>query len=160
LCSSIWEIKGGHLTKYKGNYSDYTKQKRVEYNQAQQAFEKYRKEKKQLEEALKQKEEQAQRATKKPKHISSSEARIKGAKQYYANEKKKRRRTEEVFERGVKNGEEIKKPRDRPPIKMNLPNVESFRNQIILRAEGVSGMVGERNLWNKADFYMRGGDKL
>src|SRR5699024_6930171 len=45
LCSLIWEIKGGHITKYKGNYSDYTEQKRVEYNQAQQAFEKYRKKK-------------------------------------------------------------------------------------------------------------------
>src|SRR5699024_12552605 len=22
ICSSIWEIKGGHLTKYKGNYSE------------------------------------------------------------------------------------------------------------------------------------------
>lgn len=160
LCSSIWEIKGGHLTKYKGNYSDYTEQKRVEYNQAQQAFEKYRKEKKQLEEAIKQKEEQAQRATKKPKHISSSEARIKGAKPYFANKQKKLRKTVSVFESRLENLEAIKKPRDLPPIKMNLPNVESFRNQIILRAEGVSGMVGERNLWNKADFYMRGGDKL
>src|SRR5699024_4177319 len=136
LCASIWEIKEGHLTKYKGNYSDYTEQKRVEYNQAQQAFEKYRKEKKQLEAAIKQKEEQAQRATKKPKHMRSSEDSRRGAKQYLANKQKKLRKTVSVFESRLENLEAIKKPRDLPPIKMNLPNVESFRNQIILRAEG------------------------
>src|SRR5699024_6185555 len=103
---------------------------------------------------------QAQRATKKPKHISRSEARIKGAKPYFANKQKKLRKTVSVFESRLENLKAIKKPRDLPPIKMNLPKVESFRNQIILREEGVSGMVGERNLWNKADFYMRGGDKL
>lgn len=37
LCSTIWEIKGGQLTEYKGNYSDYTRQKEVENNQEQQA---------------------------------------------------------------------------------------------------------------------------
>lgn len=89
LCSTVWEIKEGQLTEYKGNYSDYAEQKEVENNQEQQAFENYQKEKKQLEEAIRQKEEQALRATKKPKHVSNSEARLKGAKPYFANKQKK-----------------------------------------------------------------------
>src|SRR5699024_11795399 len=95
------------------------------------------KKKKKKEKNKKKKEKQAQRATKKPKHISSTEARIKGAKPYFANKQKKLRKTVSVFESRLENLEAIKKPRDLPPIKMNLPNVESFRNQIILRAEGV-----------------------
>src|SRR5690625_7846326 len=43
---------------------------------------------------------------------------------------------------------------------MDLPNVESSKNQVILRVEGVSGMVEDRVLWNTTNFYMRGGDKL
>lgn len=55
LCTTIWEIKESNLTEYKGNYSDYVKQKELESEQAQLAFEKYEKEKKQLEEAIKKK---------------------------------------------------------------------------------------------------------
>lgn len=160
LCSTIWEIKGGQLTEYKGNYSDYTRQKEVENNQEQQAFEKYQKEKKQLEEAIRQKEEQAQRATKKPKHVSNSEARIKGAKPYFANKQKKLRKTVKAFGSRLENLETIKKPHEIPPIQMNLPNEKSFKNQVILRAEEVTGIVEERILWKTANFYMRGGDKL
>src|SRR5699024_11807566 len=93
LCTTIWEIKESNLTEYKGNYSDYVKQKELEFEQAQLAFEKYEKEKKQLEEAIKKKEVQAQRATKKPRQLSSSEARLKGAKPYFANKQKDRKST-------------------------------------------------------------------
>src|SRR5699024_11735109 len=44
LCSSICEIKEGHLTKYKVNYSDYTEHKKLEYNEAQQESVEYSKE--------------------------------------------------------------------------------------------------------------------
>src|SRR5690625_6646427 len=79
LCTTIWEIKEGKLTIYKGNYSDYAKQKEIELQQKQLAYEKYEKEKRQLEEAIRLKEEKAQRATKKPKNVSHSEAKITGA---------------------------------------------------------------------------------
>lgn len=160
LCSTIWEIKDGHVTEYKGNYSDYNKQKEMEYQQEQQAFEKYEKEKKHLEKAIRQKEEQAQRATKKPKNVSSSEARIKGVKPYFANKQKKLRKTVSAFETRLENLDRVKKPRELSPIQMNLPNEKSFKNQVILRAENFSGEVGERILWNTSDFYIRGGDKL
>lgn len=160
LCTIIWEIKEGRLTVYKGNYSDYTEQKEVEHNQEQQAFEKYQKEKSQLEEAMRQKAEQAQRATKRPKHVSNSEGRIKGAKPYFANKQKKLRKTVTAFESRLENLETVEKPREVPPIRMNVPNKESLKNQVILRAEAVSGIIGGHNLWDASDFYLRGGDKL
>ncbi|MBU5467930.1 Vga family ABC-F type ribosomal protection protein [Virgibacillus sp. MSJ-26] len=160
LCSTIWEINEGQLTEYKGNYSDYVEEKEVEHKQAQLAFEKYEKEKKQLEEAIRKKEEQAQRATKKPKNLSSSEARLKGAKPYFANKQKKLRKTVSAFETRLESLEKVNKPREEVPIQMDLPNVESSKNQVILRVEGVSGMVEDRVLWNTTNFYMRGGDKL
>ncbi|ARF12970.1 Vga family ABC-F type ribosomal protection protein [Sporosarcina ureae] len=160
LCTTIWEIDEGHVTKYKGNYTYYSKQKEVEYQQKQQAFEQYQKQKNQLEEAIKQKEEQAQRATKKPKNLSSSEARIVGAKPYFANKQKKLRKTVSAFETRLGNLEIIEMQKELPPIQMNLPNEESFKNQVVVRAEELNGMVGEHVLWDAAKFYIRGGDKV
>src|SRR5699024_11556319 len=64
------------------------------------------------------------------------------------------------FETRLENLEKVNKPREEAPIQMDLPNVESSKNQVILRVEGISGMVGEHILWNTTDLYMRGGDKL
>lgn len=160
LCTTIWEIDEGHVTEYKGNYTHYSKQKEVEYQQKQQAFEKYQKQKNQLEEAIKQKEEQAQRATKKPRNLSGSEARIKGAKPYFANKQKKLRKTVSAFETRLENLETIEMQKELPPIQMNLPNEEQVKNQVVLRALEVDGKVGERVLWSAASFYIRGGDKV
>lgn len=160
LCTTIWEIKESNLTEYKGNYSDYVKQKELEFEQAQLAFEKYEKEKKQLEEAIKKKEVQAQRATKKPKQLSSSEARLKGAKPYFANKQKKLRKTVTAFENRLEKLDKVSKPSELTPVQMDVPNAATFKNQIILRAEHVSGKIGTRTLWDSADFYIRGGEKL
>ncbi|HLR72374.1 MAG TPA: Vga family ABC-F type ribosomal protection protein, partial [Pseudogracilibacillus sp.] len=160
LCSKIWEIEEGKITEYTGNYSDYQQQKQLEEKQEQLASEKYQRERKQLKEAIQQKKEQAQRATKKPKDLSRSEARILGAKTYYANQQKKLQKTASAMEKRLENLEKIEKTKEMPPIKMDLPNEENFKNRIILRAESLNGKVGNRKLWNKTDFFVRGGDKL
>src|SRR5699024_349659 len=125
LCTTIWEVAEGKIKEYKGNYSDYTEQKEIERQQEQLAvekckrekrqkkkierqkeqlaIEKYEREKRQLEEAIRQKEEQAQRATKKPKNLSGSEARIKGAKTYYANQQKKLQKTATAMKTRLEN---------------------------------------------------------
>lgn len=160
LCTSIWEIKDGQLTKYKGNYSEYVKQKEVEKNQEQAAYEKYVKEKKQLEEALILKEEKAKRATKKPKKLSSSEARITGTKPYFAKKQKKLYQSAKAIETRIENLEKVEKSKERAPIKMDLPHADLVNGRIVFRFENVEGSFGERKLWKKASFFIRGGDKL
>lgn len=160
LCSTIWEIKEGRITEYKGNYSNYAKQKEVEYQQEKLAFEKYQNEKRQLEEAIRAKKEQAQRATKRPKNVSNSEARITGVKTHFANKQKKLRKTVTVMETRLENLEVVKRSNKLPPIQMDLPNEESFRNRTVLRVQNISGVVGDRLLWKKTNFQVQGGDKL
>jgi len=160
LCTTIWEVAEGKIKEYKGNYSDYTEQKEIEKQQEQLAIEKYEREKRQLEEAIRQKEDQAQRATKKPKNLSSSEARIKGAKTYYANQQKKLQKTATAMKTRLENLEQVNKTKEVPPVKMNLPNEDTFKNRIILRVEEVDGQIGSRVLWEKAHFYVRGGEKI
>lgn len=56
--------------------------------------------------------------------------------------------------------EKVEKMKELPPIKMNLPNEEAFKDRVIIRMQEVAGVIGQRVLWNKASFQVRGGDKL
>ncbi|EST11370.1 Vga family ABC-F type ribosomal protection protein [Sporolactobacillus laevolacticus] len=160
LCTTIWEINEGKLKVYTGNYSDYARQKEIERTEQQSAYESYEKKKRQLEEALKLKERKAQRATKKPKNLSGSEARITGAKPYFAKKQKKLQQTANAIETRLEKLEKVENVKELQPLKMNLPNAETFKNRIILRVEDVSARFGKRELWHNTSFFIRGGDKL
>jgi len=160
LCTTIWEVKDAKLKVYAGNYSDYAAQKEIENRQQQQAYEKYEQKKKQLEEALILKEQKADRATKAPKKVSNSEARITGAKPYFAKKQKKLQKTASAIETRLEQLEKVEKVKEQLPLKMNLPNAEAFMNRIIYRVEDVAGIIDSRILWKKASFIVRGGDKL
>src|SRR5699024_10336739 len=88
----------------------------------QTEFEKYEREKQKLEKAIRQKEERAQRATKKPKNLSSSEARILGAKTHYANIQKKLRSSAKALETRLEKLDKIEKAKELPKIKMDMLN--------------------------------------
>ncbi|WP_205948504.1 Vga family ABC-F type ribosomal protection protein [Pueribacillus theae] len=160
LCTKIWEIDEGHLKEYKGNYSDYAEQKELKKTQEKLAYEKYEKKKKQLEEALKLKTKKAERATKAPKKVSQSEAKITGAKPYFAKKQKKLQQTAKAIETRLEKLEKVEKPKEATPIKMNVPNEETFKGRIVLRVKDVPGTIGDRILWKPASFHIRGGDKL
>lgn len=160
LCTTIWEINDGKIREYTGNYSDYVEHKEIESNQEQLAYEKYEKKKKQLEEALKLKEKKAERATKTPKKVSKSEAKITGAKPYFAKKQKKLQKTATAIETRLEKLEKVEKVNELQPLKMNLPNAETFKNRIIIRLEDLPGIIGERVLWNKTSFHIQGGDKV
>lgn len=160
LCTTIWEIDERKVNVYAGNYSDFADQKKASRARQQLAWEKYEKKKRQLEDALKRKEKKAQRATRKPKKTSPSEAKITGAKPYFAKKQKKLQQTAKAMKTRIEKLEKVEKVRDVQPIKMDLPNAETFKNRTVLRAEDVSARFGERMLWQKTRFSVRGGDKL
>src|SRR5690625_2162614 len=160
LCTTIWEIKEGKLSIYKGNYSAYIKQKELEQRQQVQAYEQYEKKKRQLQKALMEKEQKAQKATRVPKHVSPSERRLLGAKTYFANKQKKLHQSARALESRLNQLEKVDKIREEPPIKMTLPNDVAFTNKIVLRAVNLEGAVKNRKLWKKVSFDIKGGDKI
>lgn len=160
LCTEIWEIEEASITIYKGNYSEYAKQQKLEKRQDQEAFEKYEKEKQKIEIAIRKKEEKAQRATKKPKNLSASDARQKGAKPYYANKQKKLRKTASAFETKLEQLTEVTKPKELPSVQMNVINEERLKNKIILRGEEIIGKIGNQLLWHPFNFSVKSGEKL
>lgn len=160
LCTTIWEIDQGQLKVYKGNYSQYANQKQLERQQQEMEHIKYEQKKKQLLEALETKERKAERATKKPKNVSSSEARLPGAKPYFAKKQKKLQQNAKAMETRLEKLEKPEKTKDIPPIKMNILNQQTFTGRITLRVNELSGLLGERVLWKAVSFHVRGGEKI
>jgi pleuromutilin/lincosamide/streptogramin A transport system ATP-binding/permease protein len=162
LCTTIWEINEGTIKEYKGNYSDYAEQKELERRQQILAYEQYERKKQALERALELKKQKAEKATKAPKKTSPSEAKITGAKPYFAKKQKKLQKAAKAMEKRLERLEleKVEKMKELPPIKMNLPNEDVFKDRVIIRVQEVAGVIGQRILWNKASFQVRGGDKL
>lgn len=160
LCTEIWEIEDTKITVYKGNYSEYANQKALERKQHHISFEIYEREKRKIGEAIRTKEARAQQATKKPKNLGVSDARQKGLKPYYANKQKKLRKTVSAFETKLEQLGEVKKPRELPPIHMNVMNQQAITNKIIIRGEEVFGERGGNLLWQPVTFNVRGGEKV
>jgi pleuromutilin/lincosamide/streptogramin A transport system ATP-binding/permease protein len=124
------------------------------------AYEKYVRKKRQLEQAVRLKTKKAERATKAPKKVSKSEAKITGAKPYFAKKQKKLQKTAKAIESRLEKLEKVKKPLEGPPLKMNLPNEETFKGRTVLRVNNVPGKIGNRILWKPISFNVDGGDKL
>jgi len=160
LCTTIWELNEGKLQVYKGNYSDYTEQKELERKQQESAYEQYQRKKQQLENALELKEQKAQRATKKPKQLSNSEARIKDAKPYFANKQKKLRQSANAIETRLEKLVKVEKMKEWPSIKMHLPNEETLKNRIILRLEDMETKVAGRLLWQTGHIDVTSREKI
>jgi pleuromutilin/lincosamide/streptogramin A transport system ATP-binding/permease protein len=160
VCTSIWEIRDSELHVYRGNYSDYAAERQLRDRQHDEAYERYMEERRHLERAIRLKEEKAARATKKPKNVSASEARITGAKPYFAKKQKKLQQNVKAMETRLEKLEKVEKRRLPPPIKMSLLHSDAIRGKIIVRVEDLQGRIGKRVLWKPANFLIRSGDKL
>src|SRR5699024_8723037 len=185
ICTEIWEIEDASITVYKGNYSEYANQKTLERKQHQIAFEKYKKDKQKIEEAIRIKEEKEQRATKKQKNMSgkntkkkrkkeekeqkekkkkknmkAKNTKQKSAKPYYENKQKKLRKTASAFETKLEQMKEVEQPRKLPPIKMDVINEHAINNKIIIRGEEVFGKIDDNLLWHPFNFHVLSGEKI
>jgi len=160
VCTEIWELEDGVIHAYKGNYTSYKKQKELEKQQQAAAYEQYEQKKKQLKRALELKEEKAARATKTPKNVTASEARITGSKPYFANKQKKLRKAAKALETRLEKLEIAEKAKEMPAVKMTLPNTEKLNGKTIFRFRNAQGFAGSKLLWKAQPFDIKAGDKV
>jgi len=158
VCTVIWELEGGRLRTYSGNYTAYAAQKEEERRRHEIEYETYERTKKGLEQAIAVKEQRAARAVKKPASIGSSEAR--NMKPHYAKRQKKLQQTAKAIEKRMEKLEKVEKPRKKAPIQMSAAKQESLKGRVVVRAEKLSGKAGLRPLWQPADFIIKGGEKI
>ncbi|WP_027964030.1 ribosomal protection-like ABC-F family protein [Halalkalibacillus halophilus] len=160
VCSQIWEMEDGQVHIYKGDYSTYQQQKELEIKHHEKRYEKYVQKRKQLEDAMIQKERKAERATYKPKSVSSSEARITGAKPYFAKKQKKLHSGVSSIQTRLDQLEKVEKKKEDPPIKMELINENQLKNRTIIKGEKLAGVIEGKKLWNPIDFSIKAGEKV
>lgn len=161
VCDIIWELEDSQIIEYSGNYSAYVEQKNKERKHQQKEYEKFQQKKKQLEQAVVHKEQQAQRADKPNKKLTSSEARdATGVNPYFQTIQKGLHQNRKSLETRLEKLEVVEKPQDNESIKMLLPDQVSMHNKVIIRAEKHGGQVASKKLWNPTTFYIKGGDKI
>src|SRR5690625_2046341 len=160
LCTSIWEIDDGIINIYQGNYSNFIKQKERLRKEQEREYEKYVSKKQQLKAAAELTEQRAQRATKKPKNVSASEARIKGVKTHYDNKQKKLRSSSKALEKRIEQLPSVEKPKVIPPIQMNVINEDTLQGRFVLTMDDVIAKVGGRILWRINRLDVKNGDKI
>lgn len=160
VCETIWELEDGEITQYTGNYSNYVEQKRNKEKFQEKEYQKYQAEKKKIEEAITQKQQQAQQAGKAPKNKSYSEINAKGAQTYYGKLQKGLHQNQKAMESRLEKLDPVEKPKEKFPIQMDLPDVQTYKNKIILRAENMSGQINSKKLWKPTTFFIKGSDKV
>ncbi|OLP65293.1 putative ABC transporter ATP-binding protein YheS [Bacillus pumilus] len=158
LCTEIWELDEGVLKSYKGNYTQFAQQKELAHRQKIEAYETYSLKKKQLENAMQKKMKKADKATKPSPKVKSSGPRI--AKPYYANKQKKLQKTAKSMETRMEKLEKVEKVKDIQPIQMIQQTMKEVASRTIFRVHDVDGRAGDKRLWEKANFDIRGGDKM
>ncbi|WP_093856534.1 ribosomal protection-like ABC-F family protein [Tenuibacillus multivorans] len=160
LCTKIWEIDEETIIEYTGNYSDFEAQKQEKLQHHKKEYEKYVQKKKQLENALRLKEQKANRAIKKPKKTSNSEAKITGAKPYFAKKQKKLNQGVKDIQSRIDQLDKVEKIKQPTPIKMELASPIEASNKPLIRCEQLLGKVGSKNLWKPVSFNIENGEKI
>ncbi|MFS0672234.1 ribosomal protection-like ABC-F family protein [Ornithinibacillus sp. 179-J 7C1 HS] len=160
LCNKIWEVDGGKVNCYKGNYSVYREQKDAEIQRQQEEYLQYIQKKRQLEQAYELKKKKASRATKNPNKKSDSDANQMGSGPYFAKKQKKLEKTANAIKTRIDKLEKVEKVKEEQPLNMDIVHEELLGKRAIIRVEELEGRIGTRLLWNKATFQIHAGDKV
>ena len=158
VCNKIRELENGKITEYRGNYSDYKKQKAERLKKQEAAYENYLAKKKQLTETLTEKKRQAAKSIKPPRNISRSEARL--GKDFYGSKQKKLARVTKTLQTRIDKLEEIDKPANTPEVIIPLIFENKLYSRVIVSAENLNVAFGEQVLLQKASFEILNSQKV
>lgn len=155
-CNKILEIRNGKVNLYNGNYSEYVKQKEEEVNRSEFEFSQYIKEKKRLEEALKEKTQQVASMKTVPKRMGNSEARLHklGNQKAQANLD----RTANSIKSRIERLEVKEKPKAIDKIALDFHCDSLIHSKILIQGK-VNKSFGERLIFKDADFKIFNGER-
>lgn len=156
-CEKIWELDEGKITVYKGNFTDYRKQKKIETDQAWEAYDTYTKEKKRLIEAQLKKVRQSQNMHKPPRRMGRSEWTL--YKNKAAAKQKKVERVSKTLSARIERMENnrVEKPFEFADIKMEMDVLSPVYRKHVIKGEKLSKSYGGRRLYTIPSFHVTTG---
>lgn len=140
-CDSIIEIEHGEVKRYEGNYSSYLEQKKQAFERASFEYEQYSGEMERLTSAYRAKKEQAKSTAKKPRGMSSSEAKVRDFSSMRRSPKGRAKgleRSAENIKKRMEHMEVKEKPKELPKIRPLFSLTDPPRNPVIMEAESLS----------------------
>ncbi|MFS0783059.1 ABC-F type ribosomal protection protein [Bacillus sp. 1P06AnD] len=159
LATGILELENGKLTAYTGTYSDYRLQKEKDRESLQRAYDNQQQHIRDIEEQISHLSQWASKAHRQQgKKGFAAESRIKEidgvrAKKRDKQVQSKRKRLEAELKK-----EKVEKPEEEWKVDFSF-RAEQKHGKRILEAKGLAKSFGERTLFEKSHFYVKGGEK-
>jgi len=157
VCTAIWAVEDGVVRTYKGNYRAYEEQRALEKRQHAERYDAYVEKRQQLEQAVQLKKGKASGMLKAPKRMSASEAKL--GKAGAGTTQKGVHSAIKALETRIEKLERVDKPREQPRIKLDIPNASLLHGQAVIRLDGLSAAIGDRELWRDARASLKAGSK-
>ena len=158
VCNQILEIEDGRVKSYPGNYTAYHEQKLMERERARFEFEAYDKEKKRLEDVMKETKERVTGLRKAPKRMGNSEARL---------HKMGPQKAQASLGSAVKNIEkriehlEVKeRPKGQPRMHLDVMDAQRLHSKVLIEGIHLDKAFGDRVIFKDAQFRIPNGAKV
>ncbi len=158
ICTKIFELEGGKLTVYDGNYSSYLIQKEERRNRAEFEYDQYIKEKRRLEEAIKVKSSLRDSVRKAPRRCGNSEARL-----YKMGDQKAKKSMEnaiKAIESRIDRLEEKEKPKNEQIIKIDIAEGHEFYSNYPVDIKEITLGFDDKVLIQKSSFKLKKNKKV
>lgn len=158
ICTSIIEIDQGRVRKYKGNYSDYQKQKEKEIEKEELEYRKYREEKVKIEKAISIEQNYAKSVRKAPRRMGNSEARLCGRRAEESREKLEGHK--KALQMRLDKLETKEKPKKQVNIYMNMNDMKDAKSKYALIGENIHIQFDDNVVLEKENFHLLTNQKV
>ena len=158
LCNKILEIENGKIKIYKGNYSEYKRQKIQERNREKLEYEKYIHEKTRLEGVINESKHKGKSIKSSPKRMGNSEARLHkmgGQKAKASLERKVKN-----LEKRIEHLEVKEKPKEETKINIDILDTNKLYSKIIIEGKKINKRFGDKIIFKNAEFNIYNGAKV
>ncbi|PGN14810.1 ABC-F type ribosomal protection protein [Bacillus cereus] len=158
ICTKIIEIEDGTIQEYKGNYSNYRKQKERERIQKQAEYEQYVQEKNRLEQSILQRKQRASNMTKIPTRFSSSESRLYRLSGAHGQEQVSK--AAKALETRLEKLEKKEKPKDLSQAQFDVQYHTPIHSKVAVQFNKATKKIGDRTLFKNMNGTIAPGAKL
>lgn len=158
LCNKILEIENGKIKIYKGNYSEYKRQKIQERDREKFEYEKYIHEKTRLEGVINESKQKGKSIKSSPKRMGNSEARLHkmgGQKAKASLERKVKN-----LEKRIEHLEVKEKPKEETKINIDILDTNKLYSKIIIEGKKINKRFGDKIIFKNAEFNIYNGAKI
>lgn len=157
LCGMIIEVENGGIKIYRGNYSAYMQQRKALSERQRFEYEQNLKERKRLEKAIAERQDNARRVRKTPKRMGNSEARLH--KRSSTEIQEKLTRAAKAIEARLERLEVKERPSAVPRVRITMPSVEEPVSKTVVKGEDINLCFGDHLIFKGAGFEITRGRK-